>query len=199
MQALSGQAPAYDTKNMLGLASILKKAEFGAIFVGIGLTYSIKNDFEIVTKLADMLPKFNIMPMVGHYNMRGFNEALLKETGFVNRVKFDGKGVQDNKYAIIEALQNKGIDALVVIGSDPALSLPRSVISHLPSIPVICIDPCQTFTSRIATVTIPSAATGVESAGSAVRMDGKVIGIKKIIENNYMSDEDIMKGLMEAV
>jgi len=38
MEALSGKAPAYDTKNMLGLASILKKAEFGAIFVGIGLT-----------------------------------------------------------------------------------------------------------------------------------------------------------------
>jgi formylmethanofuran dehydrogenase subunit B len=199
IEALSGKAPAYDTKNMLGLASILKKAQFGAIFVGIGLTYSIKNDFEILTALADMLPRFNIMPMVGHYNMRGFNEALFKETGFVNRVKFEGNGVQDNKYAIIEALKNKSIDALVVVGSDPVLSLPRSVSSHLASIPVVCIDPCQTFTSRIATVNIPSAASGVESAGSAMRMDGKVIGLKKIVENNYMSDEDIMKRLTEAV
>jgi formylmethanofuran dehydrogenase subunit B len=146
-----------------------------------------------------MLPKFNIMPMVGHYNMRGFNEALFKETGFVNRVKFEGPGVQDNKYAIIETLKNKNIDALVVVGSDPVLSLPRSVIPHLASIPVVCIDPCQTFTSRIATVNIPCAASGVESAGSAVRMDGKVIGLKKIVENNYMSDEDILKRLMEAV
>jgi len=38
-----------------------------------------------------------------------------------------------------------------------------------------------------------------ESSGSAVRMDGKVNWDKKIIENNYMSDEDIMKRLMEAV
>ncbi|MFA4957247.1 MAG: formylmethanofuran dehydrogenase subunit B [Candidatus Methanoperedens sp.] len=199
MEALSGKAPAYDTKNMLGLASILKKAQFGAIFVGLGLTYSIKNDFEILTALADMLPRFNIMPMVGHYNMRGFNEALFKETGFVNRIKFEGPGVQDNKYAIIEALKNKSIDAIVVVGSDPVLSLPRSVIGHLDSIPVICIDPCQTFTSRISTVNIPCAASGVESAGSAVRMDGKVIGLKKIIENNYLTDEDIMKRFMEAV
>jgi len=199
MEALSGKAPAYDTKNILGLASILKKAQFGGIFVGIGLTYSIKNDFEILTALADMLPKFNIMPMVGHYNMRGFNEVLFKETGFVNRVRFEGNGVQDNKYAIIEALKNKSIDALVVVGSDPVLSLPRIVIPHLASIPVVCIDPCQTFTSGIATVNIPSAASGVESSGSAVRMDGKVIGLKKILENNYLSDEDIMKRLMEAV
>jgi formylmethanofuran dehydrogenase subunit B len=199
MEALSGKAPAYDTQNMLGLASILKKAEFGGIFVGIGLTYSIKNDFQILTALADMLPKFNIMPMVGHYNMRGFNVALFKETGFVNRVKFEGNGVQDNKYAIIETLKNKSIDAIVVVGSDPVLSLPRCVIPHLASIPVVCIDPCQTFTSRIATVNIPSASSGVESAGSAVRMDGKVIGLKKIVENNYMTDEDIIKRLVEAL
>jgi len=83
-----------------------------------------------------MLPKFNIMPMVGHYNMRGFNETLFKETGFVNRVKFEGPGVQDNKYAIIEALKNKSIDALVVVGSDPVLSLPRSIIASS------CINTC---------------------------------------------------------
>lgn len=199
IEALSGKAPAYDTKNMLRLASILKKAQFGAIFAGIGLMYSIKDDLEILTALADMLPGFNIMPMVGHYNMRGFNEALFKETGFVNRVKFEGNGIQDNKYGVIEALKNKSIDALLVVGSDPVLSLPRSIIHHLASIPVVCIDPCQTFTSRIATANIPCAATGVESAGSAVRMDGKVIELKKIIENNYMTDEEIMKRLMEAV
>jgi len=79
------------------------------------------------------------------------------------------------------------------------LSLPRSIIPHLASIPVICVNPFQTFTSRISTVNIPCAASGVESAGSAVRMDGKVIGLKKIIENNYMTDEDIIKRLMEAV
>ena len=95
IDALSGKVPAYDTKKMLELAGILKKAEFGAIFVGIGLTYSIKDDFDILTALADRLPNFNIMPMVGHYNMRGFNEALFKETGFVNKVKFNGKAVHD--------------------------------------------------------------------------------------------------------
>jgi formylmethanofuran dehydrogenase subunit B len=199
IEALSGKAPAYDTKNILGLASIVKKAQFGGIFVGIGLTYSIKNDFEILTALGDMLPTFNIMPMVGHYNMRGFNELLFKETGFVNKVKFERNGVHDNKYAIIEALKNKSIDALVVVGSDPVVSIPRSITHYLSSIPVVCIDPCQTFTSRIAAVNIPCAATGVESAGSAVRMDGKVIGLKKILENNYMTDEEILTRLMEEI
>lgn len=199
MEALSGKVPAYDTKNMLELASILKKAEFGAIFAGIGLTYSIKEDLDILISLANMLPNFNIMPMVGHYNMRGFNETLFKETGFVNRVKFDEKSVHDNKYSIVESLKNQTTDALIVIGSDPVSSLPRSVLHHLASIPVVCIDPCVTMTSKIASVTIPSAASGVECGGTAVRMDGKVIVLSKIIENDHMTDEEILGRLMEAV
>lgn len=199
MDALSGKVPKYDAKRMLELAGFLKKAEFGVIFAGIGLTYSIKDDIDILVSLADMLPNFHIMPMVGHYNMRGFNEALFKETGFVNRVKFEGKPVYDNKYAIVEALKAKSIDALLVVGSDPLSSLPRSVTSHLASIPVICIDPCVTLTSKIADVTIPAAVSGIEYGGSAVRMDGKVIEMSKIIENTYLSDVEIMTRLMEGL
>jgi formylmethanofuran dehydrogenase subunit B len=199
IDALSGKVPKYDSKRILELAGVLKKAEFGVIFAGIGLTYSIKDDIDILVSLADMLPNFHIMPMVGHYNMRGFNEALFKETGFVNRVRFEGKTFHDNKYAVVEALKAKSIDALLVVGSDPLLSLPRSVTSHLASIPVICIDPCVTLTSSIAEVTITAAASGIESGGSAVRMDGKVIEISKLVETNYLSDVEIMNRLMERL
>lgn len=199
IEALSGKVPAYETKKMLELAGILKKAEFGAIFVGIGLTYSIKDDFDVLAALTQKLPNFNIMPMVGHYNMRGFNETMFKETGFVNKVKFNGKAVHDIKYSIMESLNEKTADAIVVVGSDPVSSLPGPVLSQLASIPVICIDPRVTMTSKIATVTIPCAVSGLESAGTAVRMDGKVIGLSKIIESEYLTDEEIMKRLVEAV
>ncbi len=199
MEALSGKVPSYEPKKMLELAGILKKAEFGAIFVGIGLTYSIKEDFDILVALAEKLPNFHIMPMVGHYNMRGFNENLFRETGFVNRVKFNGKAAHDSKYSIVESLRNKSIEALLVAGSDPLSSLPRSVLSHLASIPVICIDPCVTLTSKIAGVTIPCAISGVEAGGTAVRMDGKVFELTKILESDYLSDEQILSRLMEEV
>ncbi|VVB97648.1 Uncharacterised protein [uncultured archaeon] len=215
--ALSGKVPAYEPKKILELAAILKKAEFGVIFAGIGLTYSIKEDMEILVALADKLSNFHIMPMVGHYNMRGFNENLFKETGFVNRVKFEGKAVQhspaevldtpsrgvtlvhDDKYSIVEALRNESIDALLVAGSDPLSSLPRSLVRHLASIPVICIDPCVTMTSKITAVTIPCAVSGVESGGTAVRMDGKKIELSKIIESDYPTDEELLTRLMEAL
>ena len=107
--------------------------------------------------------------------------------------------VHDTKYSIVESLRNKSIDALLVIGSDPLSSLPRSVIPHLAAIPVICIDPCITLTSKIAGVTIPCAVSGVESGGSAVRMDGKVVELTKILETGYLSDEEILTRLLEAL
>jgi formylmethanofuran dehydrogenase subunit B len=199
MDALLGKVPKYDAKRILELAGIMKKAEFGVIFAGIGLTYSIKDDIDILVSLADMLPNFHVMPMVGHYNMRGFNEALFKETGFVNRVKFESKPVHDNKYAIVEALKAKSIDALLIAGSDPLSSLPSSILAHIASIPVICIDPCVTLTSTIAAVNIPSAVSGIECGGSAVRMDGKVIEMSKVVENDYLTDAQILTRLMEGL
>ncbi|MCE8425866.1 MAG: formylmethanofuran dehydrogenase subunit B [Candidatus Methanoperedens sp.] len=200
MDALSGKVPTYDPKKMLELAAILKKAEFGVIFAGIGLTYSIKDDIDILVALSDKLPNFHIMPMVGHYNMRGFNENLFNETGFVNRVKFiEGKTIHDDKYSIVEALKENTVDALLVVGSDQVSSLPRSIISHLASIPVICIDPCVTMTSKIAIVNIPCAVSGIESSGTAIRMDGKVVELKKAMASNYPDDENVLKRLLEVI
>ena len=177
----------------------MKKAAFGVIFAGIGLTYSIKEDIDILAGLAGLLPNFHVMPMVGHYNMRGFNETLFRETGFVNRVKFNGQAVHDNKYSILEVLKEKRTDALLVIGADPLSSLPGHALAYLASIPVICIDPCVTLTSKIATVTIPCAVSGVESDGTAVRMDGEKVKLSSILKNNYPRDEEILMRIMEAV
>lgn len=199
IDALSGKVPDKDGKKMLELAVILKKAEFGAIFAGLGLTYSIKEDFDILAALMERLQNFNIVPMVGHYNMRGFNETLLKETGYINSIKFDGNILHDHKYSVFEAVKNKAIDALVITGSDPVMSFPRSMLSNIYSIPVICIDPCVTFISRKASVAIPCAASGVESGGTAVRMDGKAVSFTDIIKSDNLSDESIIERLMEAV
>jgi len=64
---------------------------------------------------------------------------------------------------------------------------------------VICIDPCVTMTSKIAAVTIPCAVSGVDSGGTAVRMDGKKIELSKMIENDYPTDEELLVRLMEAL
>ena len=49
-------------------------------------------------------------------------------------------------------------------------------------IPLICIDPHKTPTSELANIIIPPAIAGVECVGTAYRMDGIPIELKKVID-----------------
>ncbi|MBN2111263.1 MAG: formylmethanofuran dehydrogenase subunit B [Methanosarcinaceae archaeon] len=191
----------FDKKRILELTNILKKAKFGVIFAGLGLVYSLK-DLEPLFALMDKLnsvSSFHLIPMVGQYNMRGSNHNIFEETGYVNRVKFGTEVLHGPEYSVVEALKEKAVDAALIIGSDPLSSLPLSVARYLTEIPLITIDPCQTLTSSKSDVTIPCALAGVESGGTAIRMDGVEVEMKKIIETDRLSDEEILTRILEAL
>ncbi|MBN2488161.1 MAG: formylmethanofuran dehydrogenase subunit B [Methanosarcinaceae archaeon] len=210
IDALSGKVPKvpfeYDIKKILELANVLKKAQFGVIFAGLGVVYSI-GDMGTMTRLMDKLNEvsnFHLIPMMGHYNMRGFNQNLFEATGYFNRVKFEkrenGFDVKHGvDYSIMEVLNTKKTDAALIIGSDPMSCLPRSTAEYLSEIPLVSIGPCENFTSRVAKVTIPSALSGVECGGSAVRMDGVKVTFEPMIKTARLSDEEILKRIMEAI
>jgi formylmethanofuran dehydrogenase subunit B len=46
---------------------------------------------------------------------------------------------------------------------------------------------------------IPSAIAGVETEGTAYRMDGLALRMKKLISSAYPSDEEILVGILECV
>jgi len=194
----------FDKKKILELSNTLKKAKFGVIGVGLGLLYSLE-ELEPLFALMDKLnsvSNFHIIPMVGQYNMRGFNHNLFEETGYINRVKFDiesGQAKHGAEYSVVEALKERSVDAALVIGSDPLSSLPLPVARYLADIPLIDIDPCQNLTATKANVTIPCALGGVESGGTAVRMDGVEIELKQIVETDKLSDKEVLTRIMEAL
>ena len=194
----------FDKKRLLELSNTLKKAKFGVICVGLGMVYSLE-DLEPLIALMDKLnsvSNFHLIPMVGQYNMRGFNQNLFDEAGYINRVKFDkdtGEAKHGAEYSVVEALREKNVDAALVIGSDPLSSLPLSVARYLADIPLINIDPCQNLTSTKSNVTIPCAVGGIDSGGTAVRMDGVEVELKQIVESDNLSDPEILTRIMEAI
>ncbi|HEY3361370.1 MAG TPA: formylmethanofuran dehydrogenase subunit B [Methanosarcina sp.] len=203
---ISGKLPKtsynYPPKKILELANILKGAKFGVIFVGRGLTDSLEN-LELLFRLMKILNEkanFHLMPMVRSYNTMGFNENLFAETGYVNSVKFENGTVKHgSEYSIVESLKAKTVDAALIIGSDPLLILPRSIAKNMLKIPVISMDHCETLTSKHAKVYINTALSGVESGGSAIRMDGVKVNFEPAIETKHPSDEVILKKIMEAL
>jgi formylmethanofuran dehydrogenase subunit B len=206
MDGLVGRVPKlsydFDVKRILELAAELKKAEFGVIFIGLGLVYSIKEEFELISEFMTTMNSFSnffLIPMAGHFNMRGFNYNLHDKTGFIHRVGFTENGpVSGVEYSVVEQLKH-GADAVMVVGSDPLASLPLSISRRLKDIPLILVDPCSNLTSRVADVTIPCGGSGIEVGGTAVRLDGKNMDISSLIQSDVLSDEMIIRRIMEEV
>jgi formylmethanofuran dehydrogenase subunit B len=198
---LEGKIPRTgDKKRMIELGTLLRKTEFGAIFCGDGLVCSLKEEADLLESLIEKLNKiapFRVLPMVGHYNSRGFNQLLLEETGFLNRVSFQGGQAQrSQEQGIMEAARS--CDAALVIGSDPLSSLPFGVAKALARVPLIAIDPRRSLTTDAARVVIPSAMYGLEAGGSALRMDGVKVEFQPIVESDLMPDAEILKRIGEA-
>jgi formylmethanofuran dehydrogenase subunit B len=143
---------------------------------------------------------FHLIPMIRNCNTMGFNKNLFEETGYVNSVKFEnGAAKHGPEYSIVESLKAKTVDAALIIGSDPLLILPGSIAKNMLKIPVISVDHCETMTSKHAKIYINSAISGVDSGGSAIRMDGVKVSFEPVIETNYPSEEEILKKIMEVL
>ena len=202
LSVLEGKIPRVgDKKKMIELGTLLKKTEWGAIFPGPGLVYSLQGNMEILERLLARLNEitvFKVVPMVGHFNTRGFYELLREKTGHVNRVSFKGGEIAHGpEQSVMTAA--KSCDAALIVGSDPLSSLPFGTAQALARLPLIAIDPHRSLTTDAAEVVIPSAISGLEAGGTAVRTDGVKIEFEPIIEAGIPADEQILKRIMEAI
>jgi len=200
LAVLEGKIPKTgDKKRIIELGSILKKTEYGVIFPGRGLVNSLQDKMDLFENLLAKLNEitaFKVIPMVEHYNARGFNQLLLDKTGFIKRVIFQS-GLASQEQSLVAATKN--CDAALVIGSDPLSDLPFGMAHALAKIPLIAIDPHRSLTTDAAKVVIPAALSGLEAGGTALRMDGVMIKFESIIKSEHSSDEQILTKIMEAI
>ena len=182
LTVLDGKIPKTgDKKRLIELGTILKKTEFGVIFPGQGMIYSLQDKMDLFEELVARLNEittFKVIPMVGHYNMRGFIRHGPEQS---------------------VAVAAKSSDAALIIGSDPLSALPFGTARALARIPLIAIDPRRSLTTDAAQVVIPSAMSGLEAGGTALRMDGTRISFEPITQSERLSDEQILTRIMEAI
>jgi len=202
LAVLDGKIPRFgDKKRMIELGTVLRKTEYGVIFPGLGMVYSLHEKMDLLTRLVARLNEittFKVIPMVGHYNMRGFNQLLLDETGFINRVSFQGgTAVHGPEQSVMAAA--KSSDAALVIGADPLSALPFGTARSLAKTSLIAIDPRQSLTTDAARVVIPSAMYGLEAGGSSLRLDGVKIEFEPVFKSDNLSDEQILTRIKEAI
>ncbi len=188
------------------VAEIMMNAKYGAILYGLGLTQSRGRDrnVENAIKLVQQLnrkTRWIIWPMRGHYNVVGAGEVPTWEVGYQYAIDFS-RGYprfSPSEFSAVEVLKRRDCDSALIVASDPVAHFPKKAVEHLKRIPVIQIDPFPNMTTLVADVVIPSAITGIEAEGTAYRMDGIPLRVKKIIDTEYWSDEKILTEMLKII
>ncbi len=190
------------------IADVMVSCSFGVIFFGLGLTMSKGKSRNIdaaisLTKDLNMRTKFAIMPMRGHFNVSGANTVFTWLTGYPYAVDFSLGYPRYNpgESSAIDVLRRQETDAALIVASDPVSNFPKAAAEHLVKRPLVVIDPHPNATSQMADVVFPSAFVGIETNGTAYRMDHVPLPLKKIVDppNGVLTDEEILRRILSEI
>ena len=190
------------------IADVMIGCKLGVIFFGLGLTMTegkLRNIDAAISLVRDLnqRTKFLIMPMRGHFNVAGANVVFTWQTGYPFAVDFSQGYPQYNpgETSVIDILCREEADAGLVIASDPVAHFPKKAAQNLVKNPLIVIDPQTTPTSLMADVVFPSTFVGIETEGTAYRMDHVPLPLKIIVEppSNCLSDVEILQRILHEV
>jgi formylmethanofuran dehydrogenase subunit B len=188
------------------LAERMKSCRYGVAFMGMGLTMAAARQlnvaelFTLVAELNDHA-KFSVMPMRGHGNVTGADQVLSWTSGYPFAVSY-ARGYPQfgpGEFTAVDMLARRAADAALILASDPGAHFPAAAAAHLERIPTIVMDHGPSVVAEKAHVLFPTAAYGVDAAGTAYRMDNVPIPLKQVITTGRFSDEEILDRIIEAV
>jgi formylmethanofuran dehydrogenase subunit B len=184
----------------------MKRARFGVIFFGMGLSMTRgkhMNSAGILQLAAELnaYTKFVCMPMRGHGNVTGSDMVLRWSTGYPFGVSLSRGYPRFNpgEFSTVDLIVRGDNDAALILGADPGATMPQPGIDHLARIPTIVLDPKVTHTSRLARVHITTAVTGISAPGTAYRMDEIPLPLRPALTSPYPTDEEVVRRIREAV
>lgn len=198
-----------DVSRVLSISEKLTSARFCAIFYGLGLS-ATKGTFRNVAVLLSLASELNkrgvrcvVLPMAGHFNMVGFNRVMLEMTGFPYGVDFHNGTPYWNpgETTAFDLLKREEVDAVICVGADPVSHLPLRLAKFLSEIPTVYIGTHRSPTMLVSEVSIPVALAGIEQEGTAYRLDGVPLLLKRIIDppDGVPSDVELLKTLLKKV
>jgi formylmethanofuran dehydrogenase subunit B len=188
------------------LADRMKRARYGAMFFGMGLTMTRgkhMNTSAILTLAAELnqFTRFVAMPLRGHGNVTGADSVMGWTTGYPFGVDFSRGYPRYNpgEFTTVDVLTRGDVDAVLVLAADPAASMPGPAIDHLARVPTIVLDPKVSYTSRLARIHITTATTGISAPGTVYRMDEVPLRLRPALKSPYPTDEEVMRRIRAAV
>ena len=188
------------------LAEMIKGCKYGVVFFGLGVTQCRGRDLNVeqlsmLVSEINNYTRFYAMAMRGHGNVAGGNQVMTWQTGYPLAVNFSRGYPRYNpgEFSVIGLLARKEVDAALIVATDPGSHLPADTVNYLKTIPTVYLEPHINPTTEWATVVIPVAQAGVAAEGTYYRMDNVPLRVKKIVDSNLSSDEEVLKNLKEKI
>ncbi len=184
----------------------MKRAKFGAILFGMGVTMTRgkhMNSEAVLALARDMNrhTRWVAKPMRGHGNVTGADNVVSWTTGYPFGVNL-GRGYprfNPGEFTTSDLLARGEADAALIIASDPMSNFSQPAREHLAKIPVIVLDPKLSDTARIAAVAFTTATYGINVPGTVYRMDDVPIPLRPAFESPYWSDYDVLKAIERRI
>jgi formylmethanofuran dehydrogenase subunit B len=152
------------------LASILVDAEYTIFFLDKGVLGLAENT-EVIEALGGLVADLNqkeramLLPLAEDLNSMGlFQHALVSGLFPIPEVNWEQ------------------VDAIVVGGVEETTNLPAELMAACKSVPLIFLPLEEMALAKSADIVIPVSAPGITSGGTATRLDGVSIPLKKVAE-----------------
>ena len=176
-------------KDIIEVADRMRKAKWGMIFFGLGLTHSMGKLQNVasaieLTALLNSESKWSIMPLRGHFNVSGINVVACWITGYPYGIDFARGYPRFNvgEFTGVEMLRDKQVDAMFSIAVDPGAHWPQKCLERMAEIPLIACDVYKTPTTELANLILPGTHDGIEAEASVYRMDSVPILMRKVVD-----------------
>jgi formylmethanofuran dehydrogenase subunit B len=184
----------------------MKKAKFGVILFGMGLTMTRGKHLnsEAVLALARDMNKytrFTAKPMRGHGNVTGADNVVTWQTGYPFGVNLNRGYPRFNpgEFTTSDLLARGEADAALIIASDPMSNFSQPAREHLARIPSVVLDPKLSETAKVATVAITTSVYGINTPGTVYRMDDVPISLRPAFDSPYPSDLEVLQKIEKRV
>jgi len=207
-EILEDEIAGVPVKEIEELADRLMICDFGVILFGLGLTMTRGRERNIEAAISlvrdlNKYTKFILLPMRGHFNVTGANKVSTWQTGYPFAVDFSQgyPRYSPGEASAVEVLARGNCDALLAIASDPMSNFPGRLVKQMSSIPKITIDPHMTPTAEDSDVYIPTATVGIEAEGTAYRMDGVPLPLRRLVDPppGVPTDREVMSLILNRV
>jgi formylmethanofuran dehydrogenase subunit B len=182
------------------LAGRLRGCSYGAVLHGPA---GYANALALLALVRDLARFTHVVALALRQdgNARGAEDVLAWQTGYPAAVSF-ARGhprARTGEFSAAGLLERGETDAALIVGFDALRHLPPHAADNLRRIPTIVVDPRATETAAAARVAFTTAAAGVHREGTAHRMDGVPVTLRRPLPSERAGDEEVLTAIAARI